>query len=446
LNRRALVLILVALALFLIAATIKSGWLYLVAGFLLSLVLVGILAGWRTTRRLELERECPAEVFEREPFPVRLRVSNRGRLARNLVTITDLQFAGLPGRFAFLGESRRRRAQLDSAMRGEKVDAGQARGAQGDAGVAPGSRVVTVESIDGGASLETSYLLSAPRRGVYENADIVVGCGGVFGSAGFKHSMLVGSPVTVFPGISWIDSFPLSPMATAAPAESYEWSRRGIGQDYYGVREYTHGDSLRHIHWRSSARQGRLIVKEYQHEVNPCAALLVLLREPSCGDRNSNSLEDGLRAAASIVRFYTGTGSPPVMVVPGDGAFIATEQGALPDYLRILAAYKPEGSASMADLLYSARQSVGPGRAMSLVTNLPVDEVFQALVEHGIDGLSLVLVLDESYGPQWDGETVYGLHDELAWIAPAGLENTFLVTGGREIGECLSVPLSTIAL
>ncbi|MCW5938940.1 MAG: DUF58 domain-containing protein [Fimbriimonadaceae bacterium] len=40
-------------------------------------------------------------------------------------------------------------------------------------------------------------------------------------------------------------------------------SVRGAGLEPRGIREYVHGDPLRHVHWRSSARLGRLMVKEF---------------------------------------------------------------------------------------------------------------------------------------------------------------------------------------
>ena len=45
--------------------------------------------------------------------------------------------------------------------------------------------------------------------------------------------------------------------ATATP-------RAGSGNELFGVREYRPGDSLRRIHWRSSARHGELVVREYE--------------------------------------------------------------------------------------------------------------------------------------------------------------------------------------
>lgn len=40
--------------------------------------------------------------------------------------------------------------------------------------------------------------------------------------------------------------------------------RAGTGTELFGVREYRPGDPLRRIHWRSSARHGELIVREYE--------------------------------------------------------------------------------------------------------------------------------------------------------------------------------------
>lgn len=56
--------------------------------------------------------------------------------------------------------------------------------------------------------------------------------------------------------------------ATAAP-------RAGSGNELFGIREYQPGDSLRRIHWRSSARRGELVVREYEPPGVPTVTILV---------------------------------------------------------------------------------------------------------------------------------------------------------------------------
>ena len=41
-------------------------------------------------------------------------------------------------------------------------------------------------------------------------------------------------------------------------------ARAGQGQELYGVREYRPGDPLRRIHWKTSARRGDLVVREFE--------------------------------------------------------------------------------------------------------------------------------------------------------------------------------------
>lgn len=51
--------------------------------------------------------------------------------------------------------------------------------------------------------------------------------------------------------------------------------RAGSGNELFGIREYRPGDSLRRIHWRSSARHGELVVREYEPPGMRTLAILV---------------------------------------------------------------------------------------------------------------------------------------------------------------------------
>jgi uncharacterized protein (DUF58 family) len=58
--------------------------------------------------------------------------------------------------------------------------------------------------------------------------------------------------------------------------------RAGSGNELFGIREYSPGDSLRRIHWRSSARHGELVVREYEP---PGMQTLAILLDPAPATR-----------------------------------------------------------------------------------------------------------------------------------------------------------------
>ena len=51
--------------------------------------------------------------------------------------------------------------------------------------------------------------------------------------------------------------------------------RRPSGFDVHSVREYEEGESLRKVHWKSTARRGQLMVKELQDEPRDEVAILL---------------------------------------------------------------------------------------------------------------------------------------------------------------------------
>src|SRR5205085_5112222 len=77
--------------------------------------------------------------------------------------------------------------------------------------------------------------------------------------------------------------------------------RRHTGFELHGVREYERGESLRRVHWRSTARRGELMVKELEDA--PRDEIAVLLD----ADRASvvgASFDAQVRAAGSILEAY----------------------------------------------------------------------------------------------------------------------------------------------
>jgi len=71
----------------------------------------------------------------------------------------------------------------------------------------------------------------------------------------------------------------------------------GASEEFVALRDYRHGDPLRHIHWRSWAKTGKPIVKEFEDEffVRHALVLDTFDEEP-----NSDVLEEAVSVAASF--------------------------------------------------------------------------------------------------------------------------------------------------
>lgn len=71
----------------------------------------------------------------------------------------------------------------------------------------------------------------------------------------------------------------------------------GESEEFMSVREYRRGDPLRHIHWKSTSKTGKLIVKEFQNEffVRQALVLDTFLEEP-----NTKLFEEAVSIAASF--------------------------------------------------------------------------------------------------------------------------------------------------
>src|SRR3972149_5391493 len=82
------------------------------------------------------------------------------------------------------------------------------------------------------------------------------------------------------------------------------------GYELFGIREYLPGDPARHIHWRSSARHRRLLVKEFEE---PAAPILALVVDAERG-QPPGDLDAAARAAAPIT--WRAVRRPPAPPLP----------------------------------------------------------------------------------------------------------------------------------
>lgn len=104
-----------------------------------------------------------------------------------------------------------------------------------------------------------------------------------------------------------------SPATAAIPA--FEPARLGQGEgEFAGVRSYRRGDSMRSIHWRQTARHGRLIVREPGGGSTRRRVSITLdTRRSSYPDKSL--FEQAISAAAGAIEATVGAGEPAVLTV-----------------------------------------------------------------------------------------------------------------------------------
>ena len=81
--------------------------------------------------------------------------------------------------------------------------------------------------------------------------------------------------------------------------------RRAAGFDFHSVREYEQGESLRRVHWPTSARRGQLMVKELEDTSHD--GVVVLLDCDPAGDVGTapdSSFDAAVRIAGSILQAH----------------------------------------------------------------------------------------------------------------------------------------------
>ena len=161
----------------------------------------------------------------------------------------------------------------------------------------------------------------------------------------------------------------LGPLFTESGTRSHDGERlllrRHSGFELHSVREYEQGESLRRVHWPSTARRGQLMVKEL--EDSPRDEIAVLL-DADARTVVGESFDVQVRAAGSILDAYVRRGRRGVLVINSERREVQHVHSPAADWrraLELLAAVEATGRTPVARLL--AEQDGPAARALELV-------------------------------------------------------------------------------
>jgi uncharacterized protein (DUF58 family) len=129
------------------------------------------------------------------------------------------------------------------------------------------------------------------RRGEFLLGPLRVVAGDPFGLFEIERKISATSRLVIYPATVPLSGFTL-PSGLLPGGDALRRRTHYITTNASGVRDYAPGDSLSRIHWRSTARRDRLIVKEF--ELDPLADIWIILdaeRAVQVGEYNPTDVD-----------------------------------------------------------------------------------------------------------------------------------------------------------
>jgi uncharacterized protein (DUF58 family) len=289
--------------------------------------------------RFTIERQIPRFITAGEAVPVRILIRNTStRPLRGLEYIEDLRDTPLPP------------VHLAARVRPGRENRSFRLGGPLPPIRSPQTRPVPVPDLMPRGAVEVRIELVAWRRGPLLLAGGILAHRDPFGL--FRAFRRSAAPQTV---LVLPPRYPLPPLTL--PGQSH-YQRGGVAmaagvgemEEFVALREYRRGDSLRRVHWRSTARLGELVVKEFQDEYLVRHALLL---DTFCEASRDALFEQAVAIAASFACTVPDQDSLLDLLFVGPRAVCVTSGrgvGHTEQMLEVLAAVTPERENRFAEL------------------------------------------------------------------------------------------------
>lgn len=285
-TRRGVGFVLTAVAAFFIASATQVGWVHLADAVLWGVVILSAVTPWVSVYGLSVHRTrrpgvSPGSVdlggpVEGKSLDIEIRLVNRWWIPRFLLNVE-------------YSLNSPRATSLESMVL---------------VGVGPRAR---------------SKGTSSPRvttRGLHTLSEVSVEARGLFGLFRRRRTFTAEDRVLVYPSWEHISRVGLLESSLGV---SDGMSKSRSGNEIAGTRRYVAGDPYRNIHWRNSARTGRLVVKEFDSWSERSVAIVIDaddLPVQEAGDRPSDY---AVRMAATAAAPLIESGGTVRVVTPGGG-------------------------------------------------------------------------------------------------------------------------------
>ena len=345
-----------ALIIYMFGNQTQVGWLYVVSALMLGVVAAGwwssrnSLKGLSGTRRVGTSSD--ADLYEGDKVDIALQFSKNQGGTSALVRVEELCPLAAPD-----SPQRRMPLFIPAITRDEPVVFG--------------------------------YTVELDRRGLHSFPALTVESRAPFGF--FRRSGHIDIPTRtlVYPEVHPLNHLELLDRQLSAQVAR---PQAGVGYEVMGVRPYRSGDSPRNIHWRSVARTGTLISKEFADEAQPGLTLMIdLFNHPyPLTDSKHTPFEWAVKAAASIGDYAQRRGYH--LYVMSDDAVMAAPSGAVGamPLLQYLARIQPTGNRQIGNVI-GGRTTQRFVAVMLPYPDAAAVDALSKLRQQGVDVLAVIM-------------------------------------------------------
>ena len=235
------------------------------------------------------------------------------------------------------------------------------------------------------------YSLKLPLRGHYHLGPVKMRVKDAFDL--FYNERLEESihSFSVFPQVEVLENQVITSRSPKLLSGAMPLNVIGTGTEFYSLREFVPGDSLRSVNWKALAKKGKMMVNETVREDVMDVILLVDAREVSAvGGGKDTPLEMSCRAAATYAKQLLDERNNVALMVYGDSINrVDLDRGEhhLFKILTALSSAKPQGNLKLELVMKDLLPHIPSGSPIILFSSLDDDhtisEAFTSTISRG---------------------------------------------------------------
>jgi uncharacterized protein (DUF58 family) len=286
------------------------------------------------------------------------------------------------------------------------------------------------------------------KRGQFTLGPMSVIGGDPFGLYQFPRHIGATSTILVYPRTYPIYDF-ATPIGSLSGGQAVRRMSFEVTPHAAGIRDYAPGDSFKRIHWRTSARRGKLYVKEF--EMDPLGDVWIFLdlsaeslverpwayQNYSVQRLPASTEEYGVTIAASLAQYFIENSRiVGFLSHTPRRQYIAPDRGdrQLTDIMEVLAMARSETQVDLAQMLALEASHITKGSTVIVITSSTRPDWLQEAHIHARRGILMLAVLVD---PGSFGKTGTDFASLQAQVEGAGVM-TYPVCQGDDLTKSLS--------